>query len=188
MLYKRAMSFEFTPAPLAGVVLIQPRVRADSRGFFFETFKASAFKAAGIPGRFVQENQSFSTLGVLRGIHFQTGGRAQGKLVRVLSGVIWDLAVDLRPNSPTHYRWFGCELSAQNRTMVYLPPGFGHATLTLSDAAEVLYQCTAEYSPEHEAGLRWDDPVLGVQWPAVPVPYTVSGKDEALPWLQGGRP
>jgi len=177
------MGFQFAQGPFEGMVLVQPEVRNDHRGSFWESFKASVFAEAGIEGPFVQENQSQSHRGVLRGIHYQTGPWAQGKLIRVLQGSIWDLAVDLRSGSPTYGRWAGVELSAESRTMMYLPPGLGHGFLALSYQAEVLYLCTREYRAESEGGVRWNDPTLAIEWPVVPGGFVVSEKDGALPFL-----
>jgi dTDP-4-dehydrorhamnose 3,5-epimerase len=180
------MAFRFAPGPLEGLVLVQPELHTDRRGTFVETFRSSAFAEEGLPARFVQENLSVSTVGVLRGIHFQTGPHAQGKLVRAVEGRVWDLAVDLRPESPTFACWYGLELSGQNQTMVYLPPGFGHGTLALSERVVVMYLCTAEYNAASEGGVRWDDPRLAIEWPR-PAEFVVSEKDQALPYLDAAR-
>ena len=175
------MPFTFEPCGLPGLLVIRPRVFADGRGFFMETFKASDFEAAGIEGPFVQDNQSLSARHVLRGLHYQLPPRVQGKLVRVLDGNVWDVAVDLRRSSSTFGKWFGIELSAENKAMLWVPPGFAHGFLTLSSRAHVLYKCTDEYSRDHEAGIRWDDQSLAIQWPARRV--IVSDKDRSLPPL-----
>lgn len=179
------MPAEFRAGPLAGLVIVQPRVFPDDRGFFFEAFKASEYHQAGIPELFTQDNHSRSTKGVLRGLHLQREPHAQGKLVRVSLGAVWDVAVDLRPGSPTLGQWFGLELSAENRTMFYIPPGFAHGFLTLSEVAEFQYKCTAEYHKASEAGVRWDDPRLAIAWPRLDVPYLVSEKDQSLPLWEG---
>jgi len=176
------MPAEFRQGPLEGLVLIQPRVFPDGRGSFFETFKASEYAANGVPSNFVQDNHSVSVAGVLRGIHFQSPPFAQGKLVRVVRGRVWDVAVDLRPQSPTFGQWFALELSEENRTQLYLPEGFGHGFVTLSDHAEFVYKCTAEYNKASEGGLRWDDPELAIRWPITDV--QVSDKDQQLPFLK----
>ncbi len=175
------MPFEFVPQSLPGVVVIRPQVFSDSRGFLLETYRKSAFVSAGIREEFVQDNHSHSKRGVLRGIHFQRPPCAQGKLVRVVEGTVWDVCVDLRRESPTFGRWCGLELSGTNHTMVYVPPRFGHGFVVVSDGAHFLYQCTAEYDPARESGVRWDDPVLDIEWPLRDV--HVSDKDARLPLL-----
>ena len=177
------MPFEFQPLPIAGPILVKPQVFGDDRGFFLETYKQSAFEAAGIPGPFVQDNQSRSARGVLRGIHYQVPPHAQGKLVWVTEGAVWDVCADLRRSSPTFGQWSGVHLRAEEHTMLYLPPGFGHGFVVLSDTADFLYKCTAEYSPAAERGVRWDDPDLAIDWPLEGLDVTVSTKDAALPLL-----
>ncbi len=176
------MPFLFKTTTIPGLVLVEPRRFDDERGFFMETYKESEFHGAGIVERFVQDNHSCSKRGVLRGLHFQSAPKAQGKLVRVLSGKVWDVAVDLRPGSATYGKWEGLELSAENRLMYYLPPGFAHGFLALSDEAELMYKCTAEYDKASDGGLRWDDPDLAIDWPFRDV--IVSQKDAALPYLK----
>ena len=175
------MSFTFEKLGIEDVILITPRVFGDPRGFFLESYRASDFAAAGITADFVQDNHSRSTRGVLRGIHFQLPPNTQGKLVRVTGGAVWDVAVDLRRSSPTFGQWVAAELSEENRHMLYVPPGFGHGFVTLSETADFLYKCTAEYAPESEAGVCWDDPTISIQWPILDV--TVSEKDTCLPSL-----
>ena len=155
---------EVIPTPLAGALVIEPEVVGDERGFFFESWNAAAFAAAGLPDRFVQDNHSRSMKGVLRGLHFQQPG-AQGKLVRVVAGAVFDAIVDLRRSSPTFGKWHGIELSAANRRMLWVPEGFAHGFLTLTDDSHFLYKCTAPYAPHHEHTLAWDDPAVGVAWP-----------------------
>jgi dTDP-4-dehydrorhamnose 3,5-epimerase len=154
--------------PLADVKLIQPQRFGDSRGWFAEVFNQSTFSAAGLPTQFVQDNQSFSAKGVLRGLHYQLG-QPQGKLVRVLSGHIWDVAVDLRPNSPDFGKWAGFHLRAQSPDddlqLVWIPEGFAHGFLVLSDTAEVLYKTTSFYYPAGERSILWNDPTLNISWP-----------------------
>jgi dTDP-4-dehydrorhamnose 3,5-epimerase len=174
--------FKFTETPIPGLLVVEPRVFPDGRGFFLETYKDSEFRAAGIPGPFLQDNQSGSVRGVLRGLHYQDPPHAQGKLVRVIRGAVWDVAADLRKDSPTYSKWFGLELSEENRLMLYVPPGFAHGYLTLSDTAEFQYKCTAEYNKAAEGGLRWDDPDLRIDWPSRDV--QVSEKDAVLPYLR----
>jgi dTDP-4-dehydrorhamnose 3,5-epimerase len=152
---------------LPDVLVIAPRVFADERGEFFESWRASAFANAGVPAAFVQDNHSVSRAGVLRGMHYQIR-KAQGKLVRVVVGEVFDVCVDVRRSSPTFGRWAGVRLSAENHRMVWIPPGFAHGFLTLSDRADVLYKVTDDYAPEHERTLAWNDPAVGVEWPLSP--------------------
>ena len=179
------MPFEFKQTPLEGVLIIQPRKFGDDRGFFMETYKKSDFEAAGINEEFCQDNHSFSSKGVLRGLHFQSAPHAQGKLVRVVKGAVWDVAVDLIPGSPTYGQHFGLELTEENGTMLYIPPGFGHGFVTLQNSTHFLYKCTAEYAPESDGGVKWDDPDLAVEWPLEPNQEPlVSEKDAVLPYLK----
>lgn len=164
---------------LPGVLVFEPRVFGDHRGYFLETWRADVFKKAGVTLPFVQDNQSSSRQGVLRGIHYQVK-QPQGKLVRVINGRVFDVAVDLRRGSTHFGRWTGVELSADNHRQFWLPPGFGHAFYVLSELAEFVYKCTDYYAPEHERALRWDDPTVGIDWPLVPGVETVlSDKDRA---------
>jgi dTDP-4-dehydrorhamnose 3,5-epimerase len=175
------MPFTFAAAALPGVVIIEPTVFADSRGFFMETYKKSDFLAAGLDIEFVQENHSRSLHGTLRGLHLQRPPRAQGKLVRVLQGEILDVAADIRPDSPTFRQWETVVLSAENRRSLYIPPGYAHGFCVLSPEAEVVYKTTAEYAPELEWGVRWDDPALAIPWPiSSPI---LSGRDSKWPPL-----
>ena len=178
------MPFTFTPGPIEGLVIINPRVFADERGFFLESYKASDFAAAGIPGLFVQDNHSRSCKGTLRGLHFQRHPHAQGKLVRVTRGAVWDVAVDLRKGSPNYGKWFGIELTEENHLMFWIPPGFAHGFVALSDNTELQYKCTAEYHAPSDGGVRWDDPDLGITWPDLGIPYILSEKDKKLPLLR----
>lgn len=150
--------------PLAGAVVIEPAVFGDERGFFLESYSRTAFAAAGLPTEFVQDNHSRSGMGVLRGMHFQNPG-PQGKLVRVVAGAVWDAIVDLRRSSPTFGQWYGLELSAANKRMLWVPEGFAHGFLTLEEGTDFLYKCTAPYAPAHEWSLAWDDPAIGIAWP-----------------------
>ncbi|MBL8240372.1 MAG: dTDP-4-dehydrorhamnose 3,5-epimerase [Bryobacterales bacterium] len=159
------MPCEFKDLALGGVTLVVPRVFKDDRGYFLESYKYSEFAAAGITERFVQENHSFSTAHVVRGLHFQLAPKAQGKLVRVVQGSVWDVAVDLRPDSPTFGKWVAAELSDQNHHQLYLPPWCAHGFCVLSEVAQVVYKVTDEYSPQHEGGIAWDDPQLAIDWP-----------------------
>lgn len=176
------MPFTFLPGGLPGLVIIQPRVFPDQRGLFLESYKASDFEKAGIRERFVQDNRSVSERGVLRALHYQLPPFAQGKLVSVVEGQVWDVAVDIRPDSPTYRKWFGMELSVEDHRMLYIPPGFAHGFVTLSQRAQFLYKCTAEYHKESEAGIRWDDPTIGIAWPMTQV--TVSDRDGRLPFFK----
>lgn len=179
------MPFEFEKLKLDGLVLVKPRVFRDARGFFLEFYKKKDFALAGIPAEFVQDNHSKSAKGVLRGLHYQRGAAAQGKLMRCISGAILDVGVDIRPGSPTFGRWDAAELSALNARMLYLPPGFAHGFLVLSEVAEIIYKCTTEYSPADEGGIAWNDPEIGVDW-AVGSPL-LSPTDGALPRLKDAK-
>ncbi len=177
------MPFKFITTPIEGVIEVDPAIFGDARGSFRESYKKSEFVANGIPGDFVQDNHSVSSKGVLRGLHFQTAPKAQGKLVKVTRGAVWDVAVDLRPDSPTFKQWWGVELSEENGKMFYIPPGFGHGFLTLEDDTHFHYKCTDEYSAEHDGGVKWDDPELAIEWPIGDLSIAVSAKDDTLPLL-----
>jgi len=175
------MPVSIEPTDLPGVVLVVPRVFTDDRGYFMETFKRSEFERAGLDLPFVQENHSRSSAGTLRGLHYQREPKAQGKLVRVVLGEIFDVAVDIRQGSPTFGRWVSATLSAENRLAIYIPPGFAHGFCVTSAEAEVIYKTTEEYAPEYEEGIRWDDPGLAIAWPvASPV---LSPRDQRWPSL-----
>ncbi len=167
------------------VVLLTPKVFGDDRGFFFESFNADKFRAAtGVDVQFVQDNHSKSQRGVLRGLHYQLPPKAQGKLVRVVQGEVFDVAVDVRRGSPTFGQWVGERLSAENKRQLWIPAGFAHGFVTLSDTAEFLYKTTELYSPEHERCIAWDDPQLAVDWQFDSTPL-LSGKDrEGVPFEQ----
>lgn len=158
------MAFEFEHYRLNGLVLVKPRRILDGRGFFQESYKKSEFSAAGIAEDFVQDNQARSVKGVLRGLHYQRAPMAQGKLVRCVSGAFLDVAVDIRKGSPTFGKWASAELSFENGYMLYVPAGFAHGYLVLSETADIVYKCTAEYSPADEGGLMWNDPAICVDW------------------------
>jgi dTDP-4-dehydrorhamnose 3,5-epimerase len=175
------MPCTFEPTTLPGVMLIQPRIFADERGFFLEYYKQSEFSAHGVTELFVQDNHSQSTRGVLRGLHYQLPPAAQGKLVRCTRGKIWDVAVDIRKSSPTYKNWVGYLLSEENKQMLYIPPGFAHGFITLSEVAELTYKVTAEYAPKQDRGIIWNDPELAINWPLPDC--QVSGKDAELPQL-----
>jgi dTDP-4-dehydrorhamnose 3,5-epimerase len=164
---------------LPGVLLIEPRVFGDERGFFIETWNQAAFADAGLSMSFVQDNHSRSSRGVLRGLHYQVGDAAQGKLVRVTAGAVFDVVVDLRRSSPTFGKWVGYELSAANKRMLWVPEGFAHGFLTLQDGTDFLYKCTRAYAPAHERAIRWDDPAIGIAWPLGDIAPQLSGKDQA---------
>lgn len=175
--------FSFIQTEVPGVVIIEPTVFGDNRGYFFESYHKEEFSAAGIDVEFVQDNQSMSSKGVLRGLHFQKEN-TQGKLVRVLSGAVFDVAVDVRPNSPYFGRWAGVELTSENKRQFYVPAGFAHGFLVLSDTAEFTYKCTDVYNPVADGGLRFDDPDISIRWPDVGVPFRLSEKDQVLPYLK----
>ncbi len=155
---------EFTPLEIPDVVLIRPHVFGDARGWFIETWQEQKFAAAGLTARFVQENHSHSVRHTLRGLHYQIQ-QPQGKLVRVTRGSVFDVAVDIRRSSPTFGRWVGCVLSEENRHALWVPPGFAHGFLALSESVDFLYKCTDFYAPADERAIRWDDPDLGIAWP-----------------------
>ena len=173
-----------TKTAIEGVLIVEPKVFGDARGFFFESFNQQAFDAAvGAPVRFVQDNHSRSARGVLRGMHRQREPHAQGKLVRVTSGRVFDVAADVNPASPTYRRWVGVELSAENHRQLWIPAGFAHGFLVLSDSADFLYKTTDYYAPSSEVSVRWDDPELAIAWPDAGVAPVLSAKDAAAPLL-----
>jgi dTDP-4-dehydrorhamnose 3,5-epimerase len=176
------MPFTFTPCAIQGLCEIQPKVFGDRRGYFFESWSQRDYAAAGIALPFVQDNQSSSVKGVLRGLHFQRT-RPQGKLVRAVSGEVFDAAVDLRPGSPSYGRWHGVVLSGEKQNQFYIPPGFAHGFLVLSESAVFAYKCTDFYYPEDEGGIIWNDPAVGIAWPRIGVEYVLSDKDRKLPGL-----
>ena len=173
------MALRFRHLEIPDVMLVEPEVFGDSRGFLMEAYKHSAFRQAGIRESFVQMNHSHSTRGVLRGLHYQHPPFAQGKLVYVARGEIFDAAVDLRVDSPTYAKWVGCLLADRNPGLMYIPPGFAHGFCTLSKEADIVYLATAEYSPSSEAGFLWNDRDIGIRWP-IQHP-TVSERDAGLP-------
>lgn len=170
-----------TPTAIPDVLLIEPNVLGDARGFFFESFNQQAFnEATGTSHQFVQDNHSRSRRGVLRGLHYQLPPHAQGKLVRVVRGAVWDVAVDIRKGSPTFGKWVGEELSEDNRRQLWIPPGFAHGFVVLSDMADFLYKTTGYYVPGAERGVIWNDMQLSIDWP-VKKDLVVSEKDQRLP-------
>ena len=170
---------QFTRLAIPDLLLIEPRVFGDERGFFFESWNRAVFRdVTGLDPEFVQDSHSKSRRGVLRGLHYQLPPKAQGKLVRVIAGEVFDVALDLRCSSPTFGRWVSNLLSAENKRQLWIPPGFAHGFLTLSESAEFVYKATEAYAPELERCIRWDDPALGIAWP-LDVPPLVSEKDRA---------
>lgn len=167
---------------LPGVLIIEPKVFGDARGFFLESWNRQSIADAGLHLDFVQDNHSRSARGVLRGLHYQLEN-PQGKLVRVTQGAVFDVAVDIRRSSPNFGRWVGVELSAENHRMLWVPPGFAHGFLVLSETADFLYKCTSLYHPPSDRGIRWDDPEIGILWPDVGVAPLLSGKDAIAPHL-----
>ena len=176
------MPFIFTKTKIPDIVLIEPKIFSDDRGFFAEIFKSTDFKKNGIREDFVQVNHSKSGKDVLRGLHYQKHPQAQGKLMRALAGEIYDVAVDIRQGSPTFGQWVASVLSSENKRMLYVPAGFAHGFCVTSAEAEIFYMTTAEYAPECEAGVRWDDPDLRIGWPVARP--RLSNRDLAWPWLK----
>jgi len=171
----------FTPGPLAGLMIIQPAVFTDDRGAFFETYNAELFRAHGIDVEFVQDNESISRRGVIRGMHFQTPPYAQAKLVRVTAGAAYDVAVDIRRDSPTYGKSFGVLLNAHNNTIFFIPAGFAHGLLALEDDTHFLYKCSALYAPASEGGLNPLDPALAIAWPLDGMTPMISPRDAQRP-------
>lgn len=172
------------PTSIKDLCIIEPQVFGDSRGYFMESYSEADFKAAGLTMKFVQDNESRSKKGVLRGLHFQTQ-HTQGKLVRVVEGEVYDVAVDLREGSPTFGKWEGVLLTAENKRQFYVPEGFAHGFLVLSDAATFQYKCTDYYAPEYDGGIRWDDPDIGIKWPLEGIEEVLlSDKDKKQPMLK----
>lgn len=178
----RQQEFTFTPQTIPDVILVSPKLREDERGFFAETYNEPVFRENGIDVKFIQDNHSLSQQGVLRGLHFQRGPFAQDKLVRVVEGAVFDVAVDLREGSATFGKWVGVTLSAANKEMLFIPKGFAHGFAVLSETTQFLYKTSNVYSPEHDGGVRWNDPDIGITWP-IGTPQ-LSSKDENLPLLK----
>ena len=184
---RKPSAMEFKPTIIPDVILVEPKVFGDGRGFFMETYQADRFAAAGITAGFVQDNHSGSARGILRGLHYQIR-QPQGKLVRVVAGEVFDAAVDLRRSSPTFGRWVGQRLSAGNRLQIWIPPGFAHGFYVLSEWAEVVYKATDYYDPEWERTLLWNDPEVGVEWPLLEGrPPILSQKDAEGSLLQSAE-
>jgi dTDP-4-dehydrorhamnose 3,5-epimerase len=176
-------SIKVIKTPIEGLIVIEPQVFGDDRGYFLETYNRQAFADAGLNMTFIQDNQSMSRKGVLRGLHLQTN-YSQGKLVRVISGEVYDVGVDLRHGSPTYGRYVGIVLSGENKNMLYVPEGFAHGFLVLSDEAVFAYKCTELYHPEFEAGIIYNDPDIGIEWPLGDIAPLLSDKDKVLPTLK----
>ena len=173
------------PTAIPDVLVIEPRVFGDDRGFFFESFNAQDFaQATGVAADFVQDNHSKSARNVLRGLHYQVAPKAQGKLIRVVHGEVFDVVVDLRKNSRTFGEWVGENLSAENKKQLWIPPGFAHGFLTLSDCAELLYKTTEYYSPDHERCIRWNDPEIGIFWPLTATALLSAKDSQAKPFSE----
>lgn len=178
---------QVTHCEIEGLAIIQPTVHGDDRGYFMETYNQKDMQDAGLAMTFVQDNQSMSVKGVLRGLHYQIN-HPQGKLVRVIFGQVFDVAVDLRKNSPTFGAWHGEILSAENKKQFYIPEGFAHGFYVLSDTAEFAYKCTDFYHPGDEGGLRWNDPTIGINWPLLPGATPIlSGKDKNNPFFDNEK-
>lgn len=176
---------KFTPLAIPDVLLIEPKVFGDARGFFLESFRQDLFnETTGTNYAFIQDNHSRSSKGVLRGLHYQLPPHAQGKLVRVVSGSVFDVAVDIRRGSPTFGQWAGAELSAENHRQLWIPPGFAHGFVVLSDTADFVYKTTAYYAPESDRGLLWNDPDIGIEWPQLDIEFSLSEKDQNQPTIK----
>lgn len=177
-----------TPTAIPDVLLIELTAHPDARGEFFEGYRRDRFTERGITVEFVQDNHSRSATGVIRGLHYQLPPKAQAKLVQVTHGAIFDVAVDLRPGSPTRGQWVGERLSQANHRFLYLPAGFAHGYCALADGTCVSYKVSDVYSPAHERGIRWDDPALRIAWPPLAVPYQVSDRDQGFPLFRDAAP
>lgn len=173
----------FISTPIPDLIVFEPRIFPDERGYFFESYNRRTWEEAGVTMNFVQDNQARSTRGVLRGLHYQTGEMAQAKLVRVLDGEVLDVVVDIRPESPTYGQWYGIRLSAENKRQMLVPRGFAHGYIVLSETAEFFYKCDNFYSKAHEGGIRYDDPQLRIDWEFDLAQVLVAEKDLALPYF-----
>ncbi len=167
---------KISKTPLPGILIFEPTIHGDERGYFMETWRQSWFEEQGLNQRFVQDNQSKSSKGILRGLHYQIK-HPQGKLARVVSGEVYDVAVDLRRSSPHFGKWYGIILSGENKKQLWIPPGFAHGFYVISETAELLYKCTDYYHPEDEFSLCWDDKAIGIAWPRLASPPLLSNKD-----------
>lgn len=176
--------FTFTKTAIEGVVLIEPRVFGDERGYFMETYNKADFIEAGISCEFIQDNQSKSAKGVLRGLHYQKE-YPQAKLVRVIEGEVFDVAVDIREESPTYLQYIGVTLSSEKKNMLYIPKGFAHGFLVLSERAIFSYKCDEFYHPEDEGGIRWDDPAIGIKWPKISTNFQLNQRDLSFENMEG---
>lgn len=176
-------AIEVIKTKIKGLVIVQPAVFGDERGYFMETYNKEEFEKQGLDMTFIQDNESKSKKGVLRGLHFQSK-YSQGKLVRCTQGAVWDVGVDLRQGSKTYGQWAGVELSADNKTMFYIPEGFAHGFVVLTDEATFNYKCTNLYTPEYDGGIRWNDPDIGVEWPVEGMDLLLSEKDQNQPFLK----
>jgi len=172
---------EITDTPLKGLKLIQPRVFKDDRGYFLEAYRSDQLSEGGIHENFVQDNEAGSSRGVLRGLHYQIAPHGQSKLVRVSQGSVFDVAVDLRKESPTYGKWYGVILSAENKLQLYIPAEFAHGYLVLEDNTVFNYKCGHIYSPQAEGGIKYNDMQINIDWPEIDIPYIISDKDKALP-------
>jgi dTDP-4-dehydrorhamnose 3,5-epimerase len=178
---------EFVSTDIPDVLLIKSKLFADARGYFMETFRQDLFADSGINEPFVQDNMSSSVKGTLRGLHYQLAPHAQGKLVRVIRGAVYDVAADIRRGSPTFGKWVGVELSESNKLSMYIPAGFAHGFYVLSDTAEFIYKCTSLYMPQAERGIVWNDPDLNIYWPIDPRFLILSDKDRLNPMLKNAE-
>lgn len=176
------MTFRFQRLNISDIILIEPQLFSDNRGFFYESFKESEFRLNGIDKKFVQDNYSHSTYGAIRGLHYQKEPLGQAKLVTVVKGKIFDVAVDIRKNSPTYGKWVGEIISEENHKMIYIPEGFAHGFCVLSEHVDMMYKVSSEYSSEHERGIIWNDPDIAIKWPITNP--TVIKKDQLLPRLK----
>jgi dTDP-4-dehydrorhamnose 3,5-epimerase len=172
---------KFVATPIKDLWVIEPRIFDDGRGFFFESYRKSQFDRKGLNTDFVQDNHSLSQLGTLRGLHYQRDPHGQDKLIRVVHGEIYDVAVDIRPASKTFGKWFGIYLSAKNRKLFYIPKGFAHGFVALQDDTQVLYKATNYWAPKAESGIKWDDPELNIEWPIYNMGVNLSDKDKKFP-------
>ncbi len=178
---------KFIPTDIPDVIVIEPRVFGDHRGYFMETYKEPLFTENGIPNSFVQDNMSSSIKGTLRGLHYQLDPHSQGKLVRVLKGSVFDVAVDIRRGSPTFGKWVGVELTEENKLSLWIPPGFAHGFYVTSETAEFTYKCSDVYTPAAERGIIWNDPDIGIEWPIEHNEILLSDKDRANPPLRNAE-